>query len=193
MSKIKFVVVLVLAALPAGCDLDRDGNQKQILPDTKDSDKAAEKDNAEYLNKTAIRQETESQSESAVDTALQWAEKYAAVSEQLALIQRENRELREENQQLVKQVETLKGKLGRAENELSEANAMLMDLQKELGKWKQNVLGYRKEMRQASQAEMEALIKILKLLGGEVPKAVSTPTTMPASVDSSGEKHNENT
>jgi 5-enolpyruvylshikimate-3-phosphate synthase len=37
-----------------------------------------------------------------------------------------------------------------------------------LNNWKMNILGYRDEMRDAETAQLEALLKILKALGGEV-------------------------
>ncbi len=186
-------VVLALAPVLAGCDLETVNNRSRLNPPKQDSASTREAAEAEYLNRTAIKEETASPSESAVDTALQWAQKYADVSERLSVTQRENRDLRKQNQELTGQVASLKDRLSRSENELAEANKMLMELQKELGQWKRNVLGYRNEMRQASQAEMEALIKILTLLGGEVPKDASPPATMPASVEKSGENQNEST
>lgn len=53
---------------------------------------------------------------------------------------------------------------------------MLIELRGELTKWKSNVLGFRQEIQTAQQAQLEALQKVLRLLGGEVPE----PTTRPA-------------
>ncbi|MFB0524723.1 MAG: hypothetical protein ACETVZ_04235, partial [Phycisphaerae bacterium] len=41
----------------------------------------------------------------------------------------------------------------------------------ELNNWKANVLGFRDERREAEIAQLEALLKILKILGGEVTRA----------------------
>jgi hypothetical protein len=38
----------------------------------------------------------------------------------------------------------------------------------ELNNWKTSILGFRDEMRQADIAQLETLLKILKILGGEV-------------------------
>ena len=38
----------------------------------------------------------------------------------------------------------------------------------ELTNWKTNVLGFREEIRSAEQAQLDALHRVLKLLGGEL-------------------------
>jgi septal ring factor EnvC (AmiA/AmiB activator) len=52
--------------------------------------------------------------------------------------------------------------------ELTDANNMLVELRKELDRWRANVLGFRQEMREAQQTQLEALAKIMKMLGGEM-------------------------
>ena len=37
----------------------------------------------------------------------------------------------------------------------------------ELNHWKSNILGFRGEMRDAASAQLEALLKVLEILGGE--------------------------
>jgi uncharacterized protein YeaO (DUF488 family) len=56
------------------------------------------------------------------------------------------------------------------EKELAEANEFLQQMHVELNKWKSDVLGFREEMRQAQQAQLEALAKILRVLGAEPVK-----------------------
>jgi len=189
--KARMHLIIVLAALSAGCEWQAVDSASQLGPPHKDPKAAAPAGGAGYLSKTAVRSEDSQHSESAVDAALQWAEKYAKVSEQLTAARQENRTLQQDNQKLSQQVAVLQDRLKQAEKELDEANTMLLELQKDLVKWKQSVLGYRDEMRQANQAQMDALIKILKLLGGEVPQA--TATTTPSQVDSAGESENEGT
>jgi hypothetical protein len=43
----------------------------------------------------------------------------------------------------------------------------------ELNEWKTNILGFRDEMRNADKAQLQALMKILEALGGEV--TIETP------------------
>lgn len=110
----------------------------------------------------------EVQGETAVDTALAWAQKHAEVSAKLAASERENRQLSEKNQVLQLQLDQTKGQLAAAQKELGEANGMMKELEARLAKWQENVLGYRQEMREAQKAQMEALTRVIKLLGGEV-------------------------
>ena len=129
-----------------------------------------------YLTKTAVRDETQSDATSAVDTALEWARKYAEASERHNKLLQENRSLNQQNQEYQKQVTELQGKIERAERELAEANSMLLEMRQELDKWKTDVLGFRDEMRRAQKVQLDALAKILKLVGGEltVPQEVRT-------------------
>jgi len=71
--------------------------------------------------------------------------------------------------------------LKQARKELDEANAMLREMQTELAKWKADVLGYRDEMRTAQTAQIDALRRILRLLGAEeIPPAAAAKPPEPA-------------
>ncbi len=144
------------------------------------------KDELDYLGKTAIHDEARAAPDTAVDAALEWSKKFSEVSERLTLANEENRLLRKENLEFKQQLTKLQTDMSLAEKELQEANTMLMQLQEELENWKTNVLGFRREMRQAQRVQIEALTKVLKLLGGEVtapagsPVAQTPATTQPA-------------
>jgi hypothetical protein len=43
----------------------------------------------------------------------------------------------------------------------------------ELNNWKTNIIGFRDEMRDADKTQLQALLRILKALGGEVSPEVS--------------------
>ena len=58
--------------------------------------------------------------------------------------------------------------LEQAKKELAEANDLLIEMRIELNNWKSNIIGFRDEMRDADKYQLEALLKILKVLGGEV-------------------------
>jgi septal ring factor EnvC (AmiA/AmiB activator) len=122
----------------------------------------------ESLAMVAVTADPQTPGDTAVKSALEWAKKYTEKTEEADRLQQEVRTLTEDKDALTKQVAKLEKELDQAERELQEANTMLIDQRKELGAWKQNVLGYRDEMRGASQAQMEALAKILRLLGGEI-------------------------
>src|SRR4030042_255070 len=51
--------------------------------------------------------------------------------------------------------------------ERGEANDLLTEMRVELNNWQANVIGFRDEMRDADKAQLEALLKILQVLGGE--------------------------
>ncbi len=128
---------------------------------------------SDYMAKAA-RGDSAAGGESAVDTALAWAKKYADAQMRVATLEQENRSLSDRNRTLVTQLDTAKGQLTSAQRELAEANTMMKDLEARLAKWQESVLGYRQEMREAQKAQMDALVKVIRLLGGEAP------TTQPA-------------
>ena len=109
---------------------------------------------------------------SPVDTAIELTQKYADVSEQLIAMRQEKQTLTTENEAFKAKISELEPKLKQAQKELGEANDLLMEMRLELNNWQNDVLGFRSEMRNADQAQLDALLKILMLLGGEI-----TPNT----------------
>ena len=126
-----------------------------------------------YLDKTAIRDNVGKETNNAVDAAMEWAKKYAEASAKRDQLLQENRQLKQKQQTHQQQVTKLKNELGRAEKELAQANSMLLEMKAELEKWKTNILGFRNEMRQSQKAQLDALVRIMTLIGGEV---VEKPT-----------------
>jgi len=104
----------------------------------------------------------------AVESAIELSQKYAALSDQAATMREENQRLKTENQSLQQQVASLETRLKQTQKELSEANELLIQMLTELNTWKSNILGFRGEMREAAKAQLEALLKVLELLGGKV-------------------------
>lgn len=104
----------------------------------------------------------------AVESAIELSQKYATLSEQTATLREENQRLKTENQNLQQQVTGLEAKLKQTQKELSEANDLLIQMLSELNTWKSNILGFRGEMRDAAKAQLEALLKVLEILGGKV-------------------------
>ncbi len=107
------------------------------------------------------------QGPSAVESAIELSQKYAAVSEQATQLKQQVERFETENQRLKSELSASRGQLQQAQKELNDANALLLDMRVELNNWKNNVLGFRDEMRTADRAQIEALLKILTLLGGE--------------------------
>jgi uncharacterized phage infection (PIP) family protein YhgE len=113
-------------------------------------------------------QEPSSSVPNAVQSAIELSQKCAQLSEQLVALKQEKFALTTENGQLKTQVTTLEPDLLQAQKELGEANDLLLEMRLELNNWKDGILGFQSEMRDADQAQLEALLKILQLLGGEI-------------------------
>ena len=108
----------------------------------------------------------------AVESAIELSEKYAQLSDQAATLREENQRLATENENLQQQVTSLEARLKQTQKELGEANDLLIKMLGELNNWKSNILGFRSEMRNAATAQLEALLKILEILGGEAEAGV---------------------
>jgi septal ring factor EnvC (AmiA/AmiB activator) len=169
MKQLAMFTVMMLAATAAGC-WERPAAlapAPQAAPTTQPR--------SEYLARTAVKPEPVLESPTAVDSALAWSERYSQAIEKLARLQQENADLQEKNRSIASQAVKHQAELAQAQKELNDANAMLVDIRGELEKWKASVLGFRQEMRSAQQAQLEALTKVLRVLGAEVQ-----PTTRPA-------------
>lgn len=112
-------------------------------------------------------QEAPTDGRTAVESAIELSEKYAQLSDQAATLRQENQRLTGENKTLQEQVVSLEAKLKQTQKELTEANDLLIEMLAELNNWKSNILGFRGEMRDAARAQLEALLKVLEILGGE--------------------------
>ncbi|MHC4622274.1 MAG: hypothetical protein ACYS4W_00050 [Planctomycetota bacterium] len=111
--------------------------------------------------------ESTSQGPTAVESAIELSQKYARVSEEAGRLRLKSQDLAVENRGLKQQVATLETQLQQAQEELYEANNLLREMLVELNNWKADVIGFRHEMRGAEKAQLEALLQILKVLGGE--------------------------
>ena len=108
----------------------------------------------------------------AVESAIELSEKYAKLSDVSVTLRQENQRLTNENENLREQITTLDAKLKQTQKELAEANNLLIEMLNELNQWKSNILGFRGEMRDAASAQLEALLKVLEILGGEAEAGV---------------------
>lgn len=134
---------------------------------------------ATYLSQLGVRADEKPEGTTAVESALKWSEKYSRAVEELILAQRKLGEVEEQHRKLASELAKVRSESEQDKKELAEANAMLMEMRGELDRWKANVLGFRDEMRRAQTAQLEALRRILEMLGGEMPK-VAAPSTQPA-------------
>ena len=113
-------------------------------------------------------QESSSSTPNAVQSAIGLSQRVAELSEQLTALREDKRSLTTENARYKTQIAELEPKLQQAQKELGEANDLLMEMRLELNNWQDNILGFQSEMRDADQAQLDALLKILQLLGGEI-------------------------
>jgi len=160
---------LVLGTLVclAGCSVPQTASNKPAMP--------------QPSNTAQNFQEPASRTTNAVQSAIELSQKVAELSEQITALREEKLKLTTENTLLKTQVADLEPKLQQAQKELTEANDLLMEMRLELNNWQSNVLGFRSEMREADQAQLDALLKILQLLGGEIvpdtPDSVDDPNS----------------
>jgi len=157
---IPWFLVLLLIAAGAGCtatpNMQRPSPAAASTPSPNASASAANR-----------FQDTPLEGRTAVESAIELSEKYARLSDQTVALREENQRLLTDNENLVQQIATLEAKLRQTLKELGEANDLLIDMLTELNNWKTNILGFRGEMREAAKAQLEALLKVLEILGGE--------------------------
>jgi DNA anti-recombination protein RmuC len=104
----------------------------------------------------------------AIDSAMELSQKYAKLSAEAAVLHQENQDLISKNLQLKDQNAALKAQLQQTQKELTEANDLMIEMRIELNNWKTDIIGFRDEMREADSSQLQALLRILKILGGEV-------------------------
>jgi chromosome segregation ATPase len=113
-------------------------------------------------------QESNSANPTVVESAMKLSGQYARLSREAADLRQQNEDLTAKNQQLNEQIASLDTQLKQTHKELAEANSLLIDMRVELNNWKADILGFRDEMRDAETAQLETLLRILKVLGGQV-------------------------
>ncbi len=96
------------------------------------------------------------------DTSL--TERLQRTLDRLATVEAENARLRKELGSLRDQLAKKDRELKEAQNKLATYSDRIKALERDLAAWKKDVLGFRDEMREAEKAQMEALVKVIKLL-----------------------------
>jgi len=114
-------------------------------------------------------QEPDPEGQTVVESAMKLSGEYARLTREAAVLRQQNEEFIAKNRQLNEQVVSLDAQLNQAQKELAEANSLLIEMRVELNNWKADILGFRDEMRNAETAQLETLLRILKVLGGQVP------------------------
>jgi len=158
--KILLLISLMTIFLLSNCVSVQEPPEVAVLSDF------TEKQQSESVAKRF--QESAPQRPTVVESAMELSKEHAKLSEEAAVLRQEKRDLTARNQQLKDQIVTLEAQLQQTQRELSEANDLLITMRIELNNWKTDILGFRDEIRDAETAQLEALLKILKVLGGEV-------------------------
>lgn len=148
--------VTLMMFLFTGCNTNQSSAESDLNPSATNQDVAKRFQASESANITPV------------DSAIKLAQEHAVLSEKLAQVQKENIELAAENEKLREKLTAIEPELTQTKKELDEANKLLIDMRIELNNWKTDVLGFRDEIRQADKAQLETLLKILEVLGGEV-------------------------
>ena len=111
--------------------------------------------------------DSEEQSGGAVESAIMWSQKYEELLSKNQELMDKNRQFFLDNSELRQQTDKIKVELEKTKTELADANEFMQDMHVELTKWKSDVLGFREEMRSAQTTQLQALSKVLTLLGAE--------------------------
>jgi chromosome segregation ATPase len=113
-------------------------------------------------------QELNPEGSTVVESAMKLSEEYARLTQEAAILRRQNEDFIAKNRQLNDKAVSLDVQLKQTQKELAEANSLLIEMRIELNNWKTDILGFRNEMRNAETAQLETLLRILKVLGGQV-------------------------
>lgn len=178
-----FLIVMVLIFLSAGCPSPQELAEVIVKP-------APAQTPSPPLNMSRRFAESTPKGQTVVESAIELSKKYAKLSEEMAAQRQKNLELTAENRRLRERLKPCQDQLKQTQEELTAANDLLIEMRIELNNWKTDILGFRNEMRDAEKAQLEALLKILKILGGEV-KAESTKAEPAASAAVSTSEPNQ--
>lgn len=185
----RWIIVCLFPAvlLPAGCDL----MGKRVVYVDSASQQPAAKDPQRVVEPSQQEMQRRFDSSASEDTAVQnaviLAQKYEELSVRNNELREQNNKLYLENQRLQRETDKRTMELEQTKKDLSEANDFLQQMHVELTQWKSDVLGFRDEIRQSQKAQLEALSKILSVLGAE-PIAVEDAQSNEAADESPDKK-----
>jgi chromosome segregation ATPase len=165
--KILMILSLMLSPLFSGCSGGQNPVRIVFPPEFGGSDQPQNAANPKRF------EEQNSAHADAIEKALEMSEKCSKLTAETTELQKQNENLQQEKQLLSSKLQQTKAELERTQKELSQANDLIMETRVELNDWKSDVLGFREEMRQADIAQLQALKKIVELLGGEVPQQLA--------------------
>ena len=177
----KYIILISTLSLVltiAGCTESlKSSKNKKSANIKKQSDLQSEKNAKKYID-------SGTNSETIVESAIELSEKYSKLLEEATNLKIQNKQLSQQNDQYKQKTEKLQAELDKTRQELQQANDLLIEMKLELNNWKADILGFRDEMKQAQQAQIEALYKILTILGAQ-------PQTQPDTADQPTERQDK--
>jgi len=179
----KIFLFLLLAAFTlalAGCAFLKE--PVEAIPDT-----GSDRCDSASMAKRFHGSDTKTQSP--VDSVIELAEKNSKLAQEVAELKQKVSELNVENQRLKDSIAVLEPELNQTRKELAQANDLLIEMQIELNNWKNNVLGFRGEIREADKVQLETLRRILEVLGGEIEAETSRAQDQNSTAVSLNEKN----
>ena len=157
---ISIVIVLVPIFLLSGCSSNQQPTELAV------NSAVVEEQQNDAIAKRFQPPDPEPQT--VVASAMKLSSEYSRLNQEAALLRQQNEDLIAKNRQLNEQAVSLEARLQQTQKELAEANSLLIDMRVELNNWKADILGFRDEMRNAETAQLETLLRILIVLGGQV-------------------------
>ena len=176
---LSFLLVTAFACILTGCTF-LEKPVETIL------DAGSDRGNSDSVAKRF--QKSGPKAQSAVDSAIELAEKNSKLAEEAAGLKQKVYELTVENQKLKDSVAVLEPELKQTKKELAQANDLLIEMRIELNNWKTNVIGFRDEIRDADKVQLETLRRILEVLGGEIDVETSRIQDQNSTIVSLNEK-----
>ena len=168
--------LLITIGLLQGCTTNQNPEEVLVHPDL-----------TEILQGDSVArrfQESSMQGPTVVESAIELSEKYTRLSDEASVLRQQNKDLVAQNKQFKTQIIAIEKQLKQTQKELNEANEILIEMRIELNNWKSDVLGFRNEMRNAETAQLEALLKILQVLGGEYKTETAQSATSGSTIAS---------
>ncbi|MHC4653698.1 MAG: hypothetical protein ACYTDW_06775 [Planctomycetota bacterium] len=161
------LIPTLLIFLLSGCSITKEPGTYTVLPI---SHKQPQQNTTQPPSGSVAKrfQDPVSENPTAVESAIELSQKYAKLSEETATLDQENQDLITRNRQIKDLNTALKAQLQQTQKELTEANNLMIEMRIELNNWRTDILGFRDEMRDADTTQLQALLRILKILGGEV-------------------------
>ena len=160
------LIAALLISLSLSCTLTKEPGKFSLLPTFSQQPEQ----NVKQLPSGSVAkrfQGPDSQNPTPVESAMELSKKYAGLSEEVTVLRREKQDLVTKNRQFEDLNSTLKAQLQQTQKELTEANDLMIEMRIELNNWRTDILGFRDEIRDADTTQLQALLRILKILGGE--------------------------